>query len=358
MEKTQIPIVEAVAVPATNNVVNAGAVSNQLNGVGSPIDEISTRDFLFRHDWPLGLVHTFIENAQKVGFRYFIVDDSGSMINQDGRLPYSGNVAVTRWEELRESMSWHVDAILASKLPSEIRFLNAAPPIRIGGDYDHEGIGIATINGVLSEGPRGMTPLCTHVREVIADIRLHERELRANRQVAVLMIATDGHPSDGDLVTAMRPLEQLPVWVVIKLCTDDDNIVQYWNDIDSKLEVEMDVIDDFYSEAAEVAENNRFVTYGLPLHRMREFGLVKKEFDLLDEAKLTHAQMRTIVQSILGGDYPNALDWKDFYQAVQAANATNSRVKDPNRQDRAHRWIQEKALWREYSPPGNGCVIS
>ena len=35
----------------------------------------------------------------------------------------------------------------------------------------------------------------------------------------------------------MKPLESLPVMVVIRLCTDEDEIVQYWNAIDEKLEV-------------------------------------------------------------------------------------------------------------------------
>ena len=42
----------------------------------------------------------------------------------------------------------------------------------------------------------------------------------------------------------MKPLKNLPVWVVIRLCTDDERIVQYWNNVDSILEIDMDVLDD------------------------------------------------------------------------------------------------------------------
>jgi hypothetical protein len=41
----------------------------------------------------------------------------------------------------------------------------------------------------------------------------------------VLIIATDGEASDGSLVVAMKPLEQLPVIVVVRLCTSDDNVL-------------------------------------------------------------------------------------------------------------------------------------
>lgn len=50
----------------------------------------------------------------------------------------------------------------------------------------------------------------------------------------------------------MRPLEKLPVWVVIRLCTDEDRMTTYWNNVDSDLELSMDVIDDHLGEAKEI----------------------------------------------------------------------------------------------------------
>ena len=144
-----------------------------------------------------------------------------------------------------------------------------------------------------------------------------------------MIVCTDGESSDGDIADAMRPLQDLPVWVVIRLCTDEEQIVDYWNNVDGELEIgshhphphhnllffvlsrfythththtythththihmqDMDVLDDIRGEADEVRAVNNWLYYGEPLHRLREFGATIKEMDLLDEASLSSEQM-------------------------------------------------------------------
>lgn len=115
-----------------------------------------------------------------------------------------------------------------------------------------------------------------------------------------MIICTDGESTDGDLADAMKPLQYLPVLVVVRLCTDDDSIVEYWNGIDEKLEIDIDVLDDFRAEAREVHEVNGWMTYGEPVHRLREFGCVLKELDLIDESLISSEQMRSMCAYLLG----------------------------------------------------------
>jgi hypothetical protein len=168
--------------------------------------------------------------------------------------------------------------------------LNGGDPFIIGRPGDLSSLN--RLNQRLDGSPSGGTPLCQHIRVVIDAIRAAEPLLRANGQRASITIATDGESSDGDIAAAMKPLERLPCWVVVRLCTDDEKIVEYWNNIDSQLELEMDVLDDFASEAAEITEVNKWLVYGEPLHRLREWGVQFKELDLLDEATLSADQMR------------------------------------------------------------------
>jgi len=189
-------------------------------------------------------------------------------------------------------LKFHVGLARAANAPCEFRLLNGAAPVSIGFGGSDEDAGYNTLFKAFEDSPDGGTPLCFHIREIIAKIRPMEQELRAKGQKACVVIMTDGESSDGDIAQAMQPLKSLPVWVTIRLCTDDDRIAKYWNNIDSQLELGMDVLDDLCGEAQEVYESNPWLTYGEPLHRLREFGIAVKELDLLDESLLSLEQLR------------------------------------------------------------------
>ena len=169
--------------------------------------------------------------------------------------------------------------------------------------------------------PTGRTPLCSHLQYVHDQIVAQSATLQRNGQKAVLVIATDGVSTDGDLAQMLRSFEQLPVWVVVRLCTDEDEIVEYWNNIDSEIEVAMDVLDDIEGEAKEVVGANPWLSYSVPLHRAREGGLHKKAFDLLDERLLTSGELSQFLELMFGtDDLPDPVtEWKKFEQILNVA---------------------------------------
>eukprot|EP00957_Ditylum_brightwellii_P018510 1392199-Ditylum_brightwellii.AAC.1 len=68
-------------------------------------------------------------------------------------------------------------------------------------------------------------------------------------QVAIV-IATDGLPNEHvSFLNAMRMMQKLPVYIVVRLCTDDDAAMHFWKTLDLDLNVPVEILDDFESEA-------------------------------------------------------------------------------------------------------------
>ena len=159
--------------------------------------------------------------------------------------------------------------------------------------------------------------------------------LEANGQKVCLVIATDGcnyntqniggsHTNDTEeerneeLLQALEALQGLPVCVVIRLCTDYQPLVDFYNGLDTKLDLDIDVLDHHHAEAKEVNQCNPWLNYGLVLHRFREMGQEHRLFDLIDERALTKEEIREFCVLLFGNDdrLPSVQDWPAFIEEV------------------------------------------
>jgi hypothetical protein len=218
------------------------------------------------------------------------------------------------------------------------------------------------VNTIQQIPPCGVTPLSERVREIKVIIESMKDQLFEKGHKAVIVLATDGLPSDrngrstkvqrNEFTQALRALEGLPVWVVIRLCTDDDDVVDFYNNIDNELELSLDVLDDFVAEAKEVYQHNKWLNYALPLHRMREMGFYHKLFDLIDERSLTRDELRDFFHLLYGADSLDGLpdpqvDWDKFLQRV--ATITNDTGPQWNPiKNRMTPWVNIQKLDRKY----------
>lgn len=363
------PTLPVVVSQAAGKVWPAALSQAVIRNFKRRVAEEETRRLLHGvHGWPQGLVSTFIKGCKKIPIRFFVVDDSGSMSTNDGkRIVHSGQISkiisCTRWAELSDSLKFHATLAETAQVPTEFRLLNGADPVMVGlGDDMGEGLKFAM--EVFDEAPAGQTPLCEHISCVIAAIRSLEADLRANNQKAAVIIATDGESTDGSVADAMRPLQHLPVVVIIRLCTDSAKIVSYWDEIDKELELEMDVLDDLVAESKSVAETNGWITYGDALHKLREFGSPLKEMDHIDEGPLGSEEMLRLIDNIFNtGPIPHPeLDFAGFRDGVRRAVDQEAKIFDPIT-GTARPWINLDHLCRRFgggSTTGGAstCVLS
>jgi hypothetical protein len=156
----------------------------------------------------------------------------------------------------------------------------------------------------------------------------------------------------------LRSLEGLPIWLVIRLCTDEDDVTQFYNQLDGMLELSLEVLDDFKGESQEVAKKNPWLNYAIPMHRCRELGYHDRLFDLIDERALTKGELRDFCVLLFGTEYdqiPDPLsDWAAFIDYVEQRIGHEKEQWNP-RKKKLKPWISVKKLNKIYG--GEGCTI-
>jgi hypothetical protein len=225
----------------------------------------------------------------------------------------------TRWEELQESVQYHAQLAALLDAPTKFVLLNnpsgfhAYIPQEMSiGERGKEWIE-ADLEAVRSSfsklSPEGVTPLTSHLHRINESIRYLPEKI-------VLVLATDGRPTDAfgySSVAVDRAFEnalreiQSRAWVVVRLCTDDKGVLDYYKKLDEQMELSLEVLDDYLDEAQEVYDKNPWLTYSLALHRCREMGMschaLHRWLDWLDERTLTRAEILDVL-GILG-----VVDW-------------------------------------------------
>eukprot|EP00927_Polykrikos_kofoidii_P067319 TRINITY_DN62820_c0_g1_i1.p1 TRINITY_DN62820_c0_g1~~TRINITY_DN62820_c0_g1_i1.p1 ORF type:complete len:499 (-),score=67.06 TRINITY_DN62820_c0_g1_i1:153-1574(-) len=305
---------------------------------GQPLLQRSTKDgarqmsrSLTRFGASFGLARLICEEDQGVALRIFLLDNSGSTCTYDGKIledeETGGKLRMTpcsRWEEIKQMALRQATINIAMGVACEFVLLN--PAGRFSG-YVQEGVDYVTINP--SKGkteikldelrlmldrtrPQGPTPLRERITEIYQRIkREHGHLLQAGLSI-VVVVATDGLPTcpvigapteaaRSNFVKALRSLTtDLPVFVVIRLCTDEDDVVDYYNRVDEEEELPLEVIDDIEGEAREVAsKGNGWLAYSPLIHAIREGGTSVKLFDTLDERRLTPLEVRLLAGHLL-----------------------------------------------------------
>lgn len=320
-----------------------------------------------------GLIESLTRSNDAFPLRIWVVDNSGSMTTPDGHRLYQTPdnrvrlLDCSRWAEIQDTVTYHANVAALLEAPTSFRLLNPTcgkqqfGVAERGPEHIQEDLRnvLSNIRGI---SPSGVTPLSARVMEIASYIESIKNQLITKGQKVVVVLATDGLPSDNygmsststmnEFKHALRSLEGLPIWLVIRLCTDDDDVVDFYNNIDSQLEMSLDVLDDFRAEALEVYEHNKWLNYALPLHRMREMGFYHKLFDLIDERSLTRDELKDFFHLIYGADALDGLpdpqiDWPRFLDRIAVVTNAEKPQWNPVKR-RMMPWVDIRRLDRKY----------
>jgi len=336
-------------------------------------------DSLRQEGFSYGLSQALASNADAFSVRIWVVDNSGSMQIPDGHRVVTTSdrkivaQTVTRWEEIQQTVNYHSSMAALLRTPTTFKLLN--PPEGMneqeftvsGGHMAQEEIRKAR-NIIMGCQPNGTTPLARHLWDIHHMLQQMAPKLRREGKRAVLVVATDGLPTDEDgyvgkdvdeeFMQALRSLEGLPIWLVVRLCTDEERVRKFYNELDNTLDLPLEVLDDYMGEASEVHKHNKWLNYALPMHRCRELGYHHRVIDFLDERPLTKGEVRSFCALLFGAvveDIPDPnTDWKEFLQYIQDRLKLEEEQWDPIKK-KAGPWIYVKTLHKIY---GKGkCII-
>jgi hypothetical protein len=315
------------------NLGATSSTSQPLYTPPSPAFSMEQVQYLKSQGFSMGMIRALYAQKQSFPLRVWILDNSSTMAVRDSHLLRGGGTDhVTRWEELKDCVAFHADLAARFLLPTRFALLNAPSNglpqyfsvAQVPGNLANEQ---QILQSVLSQAiPNGPSPLTVQLQILYNYIVSIASDLRAKQQTVPIIITTQGLPTNNtgessvavvqEFVQCLMALQAQPVSLVLRLCTDDDKAMDFYNSLDSK--VQLDVLDDFYGEALEAYLRNPWLTYGLSLHRYREMGFRVPVLDVLDERALTLSELRDLCLFLF--DEPMlpdpSVNWNNFVQRL------------------------------------------
>jgi len=183
---------------------------------------------LIEMGYPRGLAAELGKNRSLFPARFWILDNSGSMLNNDGHtIRGTTSVPCTRWNELQETVLYHAELAAVLQATSHFCMLND-PGVRVGPqEFSVADQGrpmreeIENVRQIMHNSkPFGSTPLTGHIIDIGDRIAEMEPMMREKGLDAVVIIATDGLPTspegetsdavNNEFISALSRLQNLP----------------------------------------------------------------------------------------------------------------------------------------------------
>lgn len=197
LQPPEVAIVHGCRVPGLSSLVRTKS---------SFLFDEQRRELQEQMNFPRGLSNELGKTRSLFPARFWILDNSGSMLNNDGTIVRNGaRVTCTRWKELEETVVYHAELAAILQATSHFRFLND-PGVRVaprefsiadqGKDAMDETRNIKQI--MQQTKPYGPTPLTRHLVEIVDLVSTMEGTMRQKGLQATVIIATDGLPTSSE----------------------------------------------------------------------------------------------------------------------------------------------------------------
>ena len=312
----------------------------------------------------------------KCGYSFVVIDNSGSMEAEDGKsfsLDASGKIQksgyITRWEEATSKTRQIMEYNLSRGMTTRYYLLN--PKNRKqwieGVDYielDPSSSELAGKKPILArmlsiDNIRGSTPLDMITNEFK---RFLDGAKLSNETICYNLI-TDGEPNNKNLFrSSLQSLARThSVFIVVNLCTDEERVIEYYNELDTQIGNEisgLDVIDDLEGEQREVTKaGNDWFVYSFGIHLARMSGCYSVVGDGMDEGVLPIPYIHKLIKEVLKlNSTANIMEPEQYLQEVERQingmpmvyNYTNKRFEKP---------INLGRLGNKINPNANACTI-
>jgi hypothetical protein len=195
------------------------------------------------------------------------------------------------------------------------------------------------------------TPLAGHIWALCDQVGALCSSLLPGQRVAII-IASDGVPTNPQsFLDAVQALQSLPVYLIVRLCTNDEAAMHFWNTLDLDLKIPVEVLDDFEEENRIAHAMNPWCNYCIAIQRAREWGFRSKLFEKLRERPLTKSELHDYCCLIFGVKKDALTDpedeWETFFYDVESLNARERRQYHPLMK-RNRGWIDLKQMANIY----------
>jgi len=294
---------------------------------------------------PPGAISEVIKCYESIDSRKWLIENSSSMktkdalrVRIDSKMDYiKSDDNVTRWDEFAQCFDFHLKMSVRCWMPTEFWLVNDP-----GSDEGPQRFSVACgrkedlskereiANEIIERVQlnRSRNPLASQMRRIEKRIAKIAPRLMLEKKQVIVTLCTGGEPTDEtgnggvavmqEFVDCLVSLTKLPVKIIIRLCTDNEKVTDFFNRLDSKLD-DIEVLDDFFGEAMEVYLHNPWLTYAFGLHRLREAGIATDLMCELDERCFTIEDIHQFCKEFITGedvDLPHPSNWDAFITSL------------------------------------------